>query len=100
MDDEKNFRLMDLIEDIKNVDEMIKLHSSNSSTFMLEQYSLQKDKLIGYFIDELVAPELRSPKSFAIIKNVIDKFYPHINEEARADKLHDNLNEIELALAS
>ena len=91
---------MDLVDDIKKVDEMIQLHATNSSTFMLEQYSLQKEKLIGYLIDELVTPELRSAKSFEIIRKIIDKFYPNLKKEAQADIIHKDLNELEIALAS
>ena len=99
MEKVKVYQLMDLIEDIKRVNAMIVLHSDNPSTFMLEQYKIKKEKLMGYLIDELVAPEVRSPKSFAIIKEIIEKFYPNASKEAQADNTHDELNEIQHALA-
>ncbi len=89
---------MDLIDDIKKVDDMIKLHSANTSTLMLEQYKIKKEKLICYLIDELVEPDLRSPKSFAIIRILIDRFYPNLKKEAQADINHEELNELEAIL--
>lgn len=99
MDDAKKYKLMDLIEDIKNVDAMINLHSADSSAMMLEQYRYKKDKLIAYLIDDLVEPELRSAKSMFIIKIAIEKFYPNLLNEAKADLNHAYLNELEAVLA-
>ena len=93
------YRLMDLIEEIKNVDSMIKLHSSNATTFMLDQYKNKKEKLISYLIDELVEPDLRSPKSFSIIKKLLEKFYPNLNKEAQEDYHHKELGDLEATLA-
>ncbi len=98
MNDAKKYKLMDLIEDIKEVDAMIKLHSSDSSAMMLEQYRYKKDKLISYLIDDLVEPELRSAKSMFIIKIVIEKFYPNLLNEAKADINNEYLNELEAIL--
>lgn len=56
MDDAKKIKLMDLIEDAKEVDAMIKLHSTDTSAMMIDQYKYKKDKLISYLIDELVEP--------------------------------------------
>jgi hypothetical protein len=99
MKNAKKYRLMDLIDDIKNVEAMIKLHSTDTSAMMLEQYKYKKDKLISYLIDELVEPELRSAKSMLIIKIVIEKFYPNLKKEAQADITHQDLNELESVLA-
>ena len=67
---------------------------------MAEQYSAQKEKLVGYLINELFNPELLSAKSFEMIKNIIDKFYPDISNDAKADIYHKDLNDLEIALAS
>ena len=99
MDSAKKYRLMDLIDDIKEVEGMIKLHSANPSAMMLEQYKYKKDKLISYLIDELVEPEFRSAKSMFIIKIAIEKFYPNLKKEAQADINHEDLNELEAVLA-
>ena len=63
---------------------------------MIDQYKYQKSKLIGYFIDELVEPDLRSPKSLLIIKIIIEKFYPNLKNDAQADITDNTLNELEL----
>lgn len=90
---------MDLIEDIKDVDGMIQLHSRDNSAMMLEQYKYKKDKLMSYLIDELVEPELRSAKSMFLIQTLIGKFYPNLKNEAQADSSHAELNELEAVLA-
>lgn len=98
MTNAKKYKLMDLIEEIKKVNEMISLHSSDNSAMMLEQYKYKKDKLVGYLIDELVNPKVRSPKSMLLIKIVIEKFYPDLRNEAKADFSHKELNDIEAVL--
>ena len=90
---------MDLIEEIKKVNAMISMHSSDNSAMMLEQYKYKKDKLVSYRIDELVNSKVRSPKSMLIIKTAIEKFYPDLQSEALADVAHEELNEIEAVLA-
>ena len=46
-----------------------------------------------------VEPEMRSPKSFAIILSALDKFYPNLKKEAESDFSHKELNELEAVLA-
>jgi hypothetical protein len=99
MNSVKKYKLMDLIENIKEVDAMIHLHSKDDSSLMLDQYNYKKDKLIGFLIDELVEPEFRSVKSMFVIKTVIEKFYPNLKNEILNDTNHDDLNELTAALA-
>lgn len=91
---------MDLIDDIKKVNDMIEIHSSNPSNFMLDQYKAKKEKLMSYLIDELVEPSVRSPKSFSIISKLLGKFYPDLVNEAELDESHKELIQLEAALAS
>jgi hypothetical protein len=80
MNEAKKYKLQDLIEKIDQVDQMIKLHSSNPSTFMLDQYKAKKEKLLSYLIDELVDSKLRSPYSFKLIFMAISKYYPNVTK--------------------
>ncbi len=100
MTQEKIYKLMDLIDDIKKINDMIEIHSSNSSSFMLDQYKVKKEKLMSYLIDELVDPSVRSPKSFSIISKLLVKFYPNLVSEAEMDESHKELTQLETALAS
>lgn len=75
------YKLLDLIEEIKKLEELIKLHkSSDDSDFMVSQYEAKKIKLTSELIDELISPE-------------IDKFYPSedtnliINNDAAIQQL-------------
>ncbi len=91
---------MDLLDDIKRVDAMIKLHSTNPSPFMLNQYKAKKEKLTSYLIDELVEPTVRSPRSFSIILQLLGKFYPNLSTEAEQDETHRELQQLQAALAT
>lgn len=99
MDIVLKYKLLDLIDDIKEVDAMINLHSSDQSAMMLDQYKFKKNKLVSYLIDELVNPELRSEKSIFIIQMVIKKFYPNLKDDAQSDMSNEYLNELEAVLA-
>lgn len=93
------YKLMDLIEDIKEVNRMILLHSDNPSDLMLIQYKAKREKLMSYLIDELVKPEVRSPKSFALIIKSLDKLYPNLKREAKnVDESHKLLEKLDLQL--
>src|SRR5690606_13914956 len=99
MDSALKYKLLDLIDEIKKVDEMIKLQASDPSAMMLDQYMFKKSKLVSYLIDELVNPELRSEKSIFIILKVIEKFYPNLKDDAHSDISNEYLNELEAVLA-
>ncbi|MCX6278593.1 MAG: hypothetical protein NT004_10895 [Bacteroidetes bacterium] len=81
MENVKILRLIDLINDIKKVDALVQLHSNlNDSKIITNQYVAKKEKLIGYLIDELNAPKIRSQNSFLTIKLIIDKFYSSLDD--------------------
>jgi hypothetical protein len=68
---------MDLIEDIKKLDELISLHRQlDTSDFMISQYEAKKTKLMGSLIDELVSPPVQSTQSYLLIKLLLNKYYP------------------------
>ena len=78
MNKQKLYRILDLMEDLKQVDQLIALHTTNPSTFVLNQYISKKEKLIAYLIDALVDPSLRSPNSFSMIQQLLTRFYPNL----------------------
>jgi hypothetical protein len=76
MKDSKIFKLVDLIGDIKKVDEMINLHKQDGDAdFMLSQYEAKKTKLTGYLISELNTPPFKSTSGILFIKQFLDKYY-------------------------
>jgi hypothetical protein len=89
MNNTKKYQLQDLIEKIERVNKMIKVHSSNPSKFMAEQYEAKKEKLLGYLIDELVDAKLRSPYSFQLIRLALNKFYPELKNGKKKRPVHD-----------
>ena len=99
----KKYQLQDLIEKIQEVDGMIRLHSSNPSKFMLQQYEAKKEKLLGYLIDELVDAKMRSPYSFRLVSLALLKFYPEVtktkSKKILQDKHYTELKALEAVLA-
>ncbi|HEY8928116.1 MAG TPA: hypothetical protein VIM55_02935 [Mucilaginibacter sp.] len=76
------YKLMDLIEDVKKLDELISVHrQSDSSPFMINQYEAKKTKLIGSLIDELASPPVQSTQSYLLIQMLLNKYYPLKSEE-------------------
>lgn len=96
----KKHQLQDLIEKIEGADKMVKLHSSNPSKFMLEQYQAKKDKLLGYLINELVDSNVRSPYSFKLIILALTKFHPELlkSKKLSTDKHYQELKDLESVL--
>jgi len=93
----QKYKLMDLIEDIKKVDRMISLHSSDSSAMMLEQYKYKKDKLISYLIDEFVeitkgrgsadSHPIRIDKMIEILQSLKSDGCSHVEIEYHCDHI-------------
>ena len=105
MTEHKKYQIQDLIEKIKRVDRMIKIHSTNPSKVMMEQYQAKKEKLFGYLIDELIQAKVRSPYSFKLIQIAIKKFYPELQVKTATKSRSKNpeikkLIEIEKALVA
>ncbi len=99
MQESKKHQLHDLIEKIDRVDQLIKFHSSNPSSFMSEQYESKKEKLLSYLIDELVDSKIRSPHSFRLIFMALLKYYPEISDEnSNLRKTNSSLNDLEAVL--
>lgn len=99
MKESKKYELQDLIEKIEKVDEMIKIHKSNPSKFMLNQYEAKKEKLLAYLIDELMDSKVRSAYSFKLIMMALTKFYPGLASKPFKNKEYPNLKDLEAVLA-
>lgn len=100
MKDSKIFKLVDLIGDIKKVDEMITLHKQDGVTdCMLSQYQAKKTKLTSYLIIELNIPPFKSTSGILFIKQFLDK---HYNESSilpeKSDLSLNDLRKLEAAL--
>lgn len=79
MTDNQIHRLIDLVEEIRDLERMIRLHESadvNDST-MLFQYQKKQTKLISHLIKDLSSPTVRSPAAFSILKDLLESFYPN-----------------------
>ena len=84
-------KLIDLLNDIKKVDVMVKLHGDDS--FMRNQYEAEKNKLMSFLIDELVSPSILSNSSLHTVWMLIDKFY-----DPSKIVVDDKLSKLEMAI--
>jgi len=76
------YKLIDLIEIIKQVDALITVHRKvGDSDFMISQYEAKKNKLMGSLIDELASPPVQSAQSYLLIKMLLNKYYPVKSEQ-------------------
>ncbi|WP_419699345.1 hypothetical protein [Mucilaginibacter sp. NFX135] len=75
-------KLMDLVEDIKKLDELIVTsRQKKTSDFVLNQYEAKKIKMVGSIIHELANPPIQSIESYLLIKKILNKYYPNMPEE-------------------
>jgi hypothetical protein len=74
-------KLMDLVEDIKKLDELIVTsRQKKTSDFVLNQYEAKKIKMVGSIINELANPPIQSIESYLLIKKILNKYYPNLPE--------------------
>lgn len=103
MEKEKLYRLMDVLDEIKQIDVLISKHESQEeqSSLMLDQYKARKEQLLMYFINEINASSEYRSYRLSMIKLVMERFYPEIKEEKRkAIKLDKNFNSLVNALSA
>ncbi len=98
MANSKIYKLIDLIEDVKKVEEMIFLHQNDDSKFMLSQYQAKKVKLTGDLISQLNSPPLKSTTSFLLMKRFLDRFYADSSAPISVDSQITDLRELEAVL--
>ncbi|QEC75420.1 hypothetical protein [Mucilaginibacter ginsenosidivorax] len=80
-------KLIDLIEEIKKLDELItQSRKKKTSDFVLNQYEVKKIKMIGSIINELANPPIQSMESYLLIQKILNKYYPNIDN---GDLLND-----------
>jgi hypothetical protein len=102
MEKEKLYRLMDVLDEIKQIDELISKHESQgkeASSLMIDQYKARKEQLLTYFINEInTSSEYRSSR-LSMIKLMMERFYPEIKEENKKSIIQDkNLSSLAKAL--
>jgi len=87
MEKEKLYRLLDILDEIKQLDELISkhaIHPKEGSSLMIDQYRERKNQLLTYFINEINAsPEFKTSR-LTLIKQVMERFY---NETESKDKM-------------
>ncbi len=100
MTDSKIFKLIDLIGDIKKLDEMITLHKKGGSeNLMLSQYQAKKIKLTGYLLSALNTPPFKSASGILFIKQFLDKYYNDLSIlPENSDLSLNDLRKLEAAL--
>ena len=104
MEKEKLYRLMDVLDEIKQIDELISKHElqgEEASSIMLDQYKARKEQLLMYFINEINASTEYRSYRLSMIKLIMERFYPEIKEEKRkAIKLDKNFSSLVNAISA
>lgn len=73
------YKLLDLIEQINEVNKMIKLHSENDSEFMASQYRAEKAEYVAELIQTLNSSKIQSEKNYLLLNRLLSEFYPNNN---------------------
>jgi hypothetical protein len=82
------YKILDIVDEIKKLDKMIKLHQLENNTFMAEQYLAKETKVIKELF-ELISPAINNTDSILFIKLLLNKFYsdlPHFNDKKVKEK--------------
>jgi len=99
MEDNNLYDILDLIEEIRNVDKMIDIHSDSKSDLMLSQYINQKLKLTNILIKDLLINGRNNPEVMYLIKLMIDKFYGNVIKNHESIDSDNNLKKIKEAFS-
>lgn len=67
------YKILDLLEEIKGLDEIIKLHEPENDPFMVDQYQARKTKVTKDLI-KLILPE-SDTNSIIFLRQFLDKYY-------------------------
>lgn len=93
------FKILDLIEEIENVDKMIKIHSESESRLMYDQYRNQKFKLSNILFKELIENKNSKPENMYLVKLFIEKFYKNEIQNYKLVKKDSYSEKIEKAFS-
>lgn len=102
MTKDKLYRLIDLMEEVKKLDEIMSAHLENKSTssdLMLAQYASKKEKLLEYMINEINSTNSDLPERLTLIKRIMERFYS-IPASISDSKRNKDFEILESALAS
>lgn len=95
----KNAQLLkvyDLIREIQDVDNLIRLHQDLSNDrFMTDQYLARKDKLFASLLVLVAKPTLASSTGYRLISQLVEKYYTADMTRTSADAMRDEWRELE-----
>ena len=95
----KNAQLLkayDLIRDIQDVDQLIRLHQNSSEdTFMIGQYLARKDNLFARLLVLLAQPGLASSTGYRLIRQLVERYYAADVTAITSDGLLEEWKELE-----
>ena len=69
------YKIVNLLEEIKHFDKLLKNHEHDDDFFSIDQYQARKIKLTKDLI-KLILP-ISDTKSILFIKQFLDKYYPY-----------------------
>ncbi len=94
----KNNSISNLLEQIRQLDELLILHKADEDDFMLKQYNAKKNVFLKQLVSELIMLNETTPKVFFIIKEIVnslEKTTTIIQESELSKKNHFSLIDLE-----
>ncbi|PWH81292.1 hypothetical protein [Brumimicrobium oceani] len=102
MENEKLYRLLDVLDEIKQIDELMLIHDSKkekATTLIMDQYRFRREQLLTYLINEINASSDNLSSRLSMIKLIMERFHIEIKGEEKQQDIDDiNLNSLAQAI--
>ena len=90
--------VLNLIEQIRDVNHLIELHTLSNEDFMLNQYKARKNDFLKELVFELICLDINTNEIYLFIRNLINKIEhntPKIESQTIYPDLHFSIQELE-----
>ncbi len=90
--------ILNLLEQIREVNHLIEIHSFSNDNFMTMQYKARKNDYIKELIYELMRLNINTDEIFQLVRNLINKLETNSNNTETGfsyNDLHFSLKELE-----
>jgi hypothetical protein len=103
MQKDRLYRLMDIIEEIKEIEVLLSQHEaldSESPSLIMDQYRVKKEQLLIFFIEEINASSVVQNRRLGIIKQLMEKFYKDSDSGISPSSEDEELYVLEKAISA
>lgn len=100
---DKLYRLMDIVDEIKKIDQQLTKHAelgSEETALITDQYKARKEQLLVYFINELNASSIYQATRLGIIKQMMERFYKSSERDVLTLSKDEDLHQLTRAISA